>query len=183
MPGSAREVANAREEGVQFLFNRQPLEIVGDGQTRGVRMVETRLGEPDVNGRRAAQPIPGSESVLDADVVIIAFGLRNVTHKEDALRSMLRVLKPGGRLLVLEFSKPGNALLSKAYDTYSFSLLPMMGKLITNDSDSYRYLAESIRMHPGQEELKSLMQKNGFGHVDYHNMTGGIVALHVGIKC
>ena len=116
------------------------------------------------------------------DVVTIAFGLRNVTHKEDALRSMLRVLKPGGRLLVLEFSKPSNSLLSKAYDTYSFSLLPMMGKLITNDSDSYRYLAESIRMHPDQETLKSMMASAGFERVSYHNMTGGIVALHRGIK-
>ena len=116
------------------------------------------------------------------DVVTIAFGLRNVTHKEDALRSMLRVLKPGGRLLVLEFSKPSNALLSKAYDTYSFSLLPMMGKLITNDAESYRYLAESIRMHPDQETLKDMMASAGFERVSYHNMTGGIVALHRGIK-
>ena len=116
------------------------------------------------------------------DVVTIAFGLRNVTHKEDALRSMLRVLKPGGRLLVLEFSKPANPLLSKAYDTYSFSLLPMMGKLITNDAESYRYLAESIRMHPDQETLKGMMADAGFERVSYHNMTGGIVALHRGIK-
>ena len=116
------------------------------------------------------------------DVVTIAFGLRNVTHKEDALRSMLRVLKPGGRLLVLEFSKPSSALLSKAYDVYSFSLLPMMGKLITNDADSYRYLAESIRMHPDQETLKGMMADAGFAAVSFHNMTGGIVALHRGIK-
>ncbi|WP_161897850.1 bifunctional demethylmenaquinone methyltransferase/2-methoxy-6-polyprenyl-1,4-benzoquinol methylase UbiE [Pseudomonas yangonensis] len=116
------------------------------------------------------------------DVVTIAFGLRNVTHKEDALRSMLRVLKPGGRLLVLEFSKPGNPLLAKAYDTYSFSFMPLAGKLITNDSDSYRYLAESIRMHPDQETLKAMMVDAGFERVTYHNMTGGIVALHRGIK-
>ncbi|MES2817773.1 MAG: bifunctional demethylmenaquinone methyltransferase/2-methoxy-6-polyprenyl-1,4-benzoquinol methylase UbiE [Pseudomonadota bacterium] len=116
------------------------------------------------------------------DCVTIAFGLRNVTHKEDALRSMLRVLKPGGRLLVLEFSKPTNPLLSKAYDTYSFSLLPMMGKLITNDAESYRYLAESIRMHPDQETLKAMMVDAGFERTTYHNMTGGIVALHRGIK-
>jgi demethylmenaquinone methyltransferase/2-methoxy-6-polyprenyl-1,4-benzoquinol methylase len=116
------------------------------------------------------------------DVVTIAFGLRNVTHKEDALRSMLRVLKPGGRLLVLEFSKPSNALLSRAYDAYSFSLLPMLGKLITNDSESYRYLAESIRMHPDQETLKGMMADAGFAAVSFHNMTGGIVALHRGIK-
>ncbi|MCF6751520.1 bifunctional demethylmenaquinone methyltransferase/2-methoxy-6-polyprenyl-1,4-benzoquinol methylase UbiE [Stutzerimonas degradans] len=116
------------------------------------------------------------------DVVTIAFGLRNVTHKEDAIASMLRVLKPGGRLLVLEFSKPTNQLFSKAYDAYSFSLLPMMGKLITNDAGSYRYLAESIRMHPDQETLKGMMQTAGFERVTYHNMTGGIVALHRGIK-
>jgi len=116
------------------------------------------------------------------DVVTIAFGLRNVTHKEDAIASMLRVLKPGGRLLVLEFSKPTNQLFSKAYDAYSFSLLPMMGKLITNDADSYRYLAESIRMHPDQETLKGMMETAGFERVTYHNLTGGIVALHRGIK-
>ncbi len=116
------------------------------------------------------------------DVVTIAFGLRNVTHKEDALRSMLRVLKPGGRLLVLEFSKPANPLLAKAYDTYSFNFMPLAGKLITNDADSYRYLAESIRMHPDQETLKGMMSEAGFERVTYHNMTGGIVALHRGIK-
>jgi demethylmenaquinone methyltransferase / 2-methoxy-6-polyprenyl-1,4-benzoquinol methylase len=116
------------------------------------------------------------------DCITIAFGLRNVTHKEVALASMLRVLKPGGRLLVLEFSKPGNELLSKAYDQYSFKLLPLMGKLVTNDSESYRYLAESIRMHPDQETLKAMMEDTGFARVTYHNMTGGIVALHRGIK-
>ena len=116
------------------------------------------------------------------DLVSVAFGLRNMTHKDAALREMARVLKPGGKLLVLEFSKVAKPL-EKAYDWYSFKVLPQLGKLVAGDDASYRYLAESIRMHPGQEELKSLMQKNGFGHVDYHNMTGGIVALHVGIKC
>ena len=116
------------------------------------------------------------------DVVSVAFGLRNMTHKDRALAEMCRVLKPGGRLLVLEFSKVAKPL-EKVYDWYSFKVLPQLGKLVAGDDASYRYLAESIRMHPGQEELKSLMQKNGFGHVDYHNMTGGIVALHVGIKC
>ncbi|UAW98184.1 bifunctional demethylmenaquinone methyltransferase/2-methoxy-6-polyprenyl-1,4-benzoquinol methylase UbiE [Halopseudomonas nanhaiensis] len=116
------------------------------------------------------------------DCITIAFGLRNVTHKDKALESMLRVLKPGGRLLVLEFSKPGNKLLSKAYDQYSFTLLPFMGKLVTNDSESYRYLAESIRMHPDQDTLKAMMEMAGFARVTYHNMTGGIVALHRGIK-
>lgn len=116
------------------------------------------------------------------DVVTIAFGLRNVTHKEDALRSMLRVLKPGGRLLILEFSKPSNPLLSKFYDAYSFKFMPLAGKLITNDADSYRYLAESIRMHPDQETLKGMMADAGFERITFHNMTGGIVALHRGIK-
>ena len=98
------------------------------------------------------------------------------------LRSMLRVLKPGGRLLVLEFSKPKNALLSKAYDAYSFRVLPVMGRLVANDADSYQYLAESIRKHPDQDTLKDMMEDAGFCQCEYHNMTGGIVALHRGIK-
>lgn len=116
------------------------------------------------------------------DVVTIAFGLRNVTHKEDAIRSMLRVLKPGGRLLVLEFSKPSSPLLSKVYDTYSFNFMPLMGKLITNDADSYRYLAESIRMHPDQDTLKGMMLDAGLERVQYFNLTAGVAALHTGIK-
>ena len=116
------------------------------------------------------------------DLVSVAFGLRNMTYKDRAIAEMCRVLKPGGRLLVLEFSKVAKPL-EKAYDWYSFNVLPRLGKLVAGDDASYRYLAESIRMHPGQEELKTLMQHNGFGHVDYHNMTGGVVALHVGIKC
>ena len=116
------------------------------------------------------------------DLVSVAFGLRNMTHKDAALKEMNRVLKPGGKLLVLEFSKVAKPL-EKPYDLYSFKVLPFLGKLVAGDDSSYRYLAESIRMHPGQEALKTLMQGAGFGHVDYHNMTGGIVALHVGIKC
>ena len=116
------------------------------------------------------------------DVVSVAFGLRNMTHKDVALREMCRVLKPGGRLLVLEFSRVAKPL-TKVYDWYSFKVLPQLGKLVAGDDASYRYLAESIRMHPSQDELKALMKQCGFGHVDYHNMTGGIVALHVGIKC
>ena len=116
------------------------------------------------------------------DLVSVAFGLRNMTHKDEALKEMNRVLKPRGRLLVLEFSRIAKPL-EKAYDWYSFSVLPRIGSMVAGDAESYRYLAESIRMHPGQEELKSLMKQSGFGHVDYHNMTGGIVALHVGIKC
>jgi demethylmenaquinone methyltransferase/2-methoxy-6-polyprenyl-1,4-benzoquinol methylase len=116
------------------------------------------------------------------DLVSVAFGLRNMTHKDQAIAEMCRVLKPGGKLLVLEFSKVAPPL-EKAYDLYSFQILPRLGKLVAGDDASYRYLAESIRMHPSQAELKDLMKKNGFGHVDYHNMTGGVVALHVGIKC
>ena len=116
------------------------------------------------------------------DLVSVAFGLRNMTHKDAALREMARVLKPGGKLLVLEFSQVAKPL-RKAYDVYSFSVLPRLGRLVAGDADSYRYLAESIRMHPNQQELKALMKSNGFGHVDFHNMAGGVVALHVGIKC
>ena len=116
------------------------------------------------------------------DVVTVAFGLRNMTHKDAALREMNRVLKPGGKLFVLEFSKVAKPL-EKIYDWYSFKVLPKLGKLVANDDSSYQYLAESIRMHPDQEALKAMMLKGGFGHVDYHNMSGGVVALHVGIKC
>ena len=116
------------------------------------------------------------------DLVSVAFGLRNMTHKDLALAEMNRVLKPGGRLLVLEFSKVAQPL-RKTYDWYSFKVLPRLGQWVAGDADSYRYLAESIRMHPDQQELKSLMHTAGFGHVDYHNMTAGVVALHVGIKC
>jgi demethylmenaquinone methyltransferase / 2-methoxy-6-polyprenyl-1,4-benzoquinol methylase len=116
------------------------------------------------------------------DLVSVAFGLRNMTHKEAALAEMNRVLKPRGKLLVLEFSRVSKPL-EKVYDWYSFQVLPRLGKLVAGDEASYRYLAESIRVHPGQDELKALMQKGGFGHVDYHNLTGGVVALHVGIKC
>jgi len=116
------------------------------------------------------------------DCITIAFGLRNVTDKALALRSMLRVLRPGGRLLVLEFSKPTSAVLGKVYDQYSFQILPAMGRLIAQDADSYRYLAESIRKHPDQETLLGMMEDAGFDECRYHNMTGGIVALHQGFK-
>jgi demethylmenaquinone methyltransferase / 2-methoxy-6-polyprenyl-1,4-benzoquinol methylase len=116
------------------------------------------------------------------DFVSVAFGLRNMTHKELALAEMCRTLKPGGKLLVLEFSKVARPL-EKAYDWYSFNILPKLGKLVANDEDSYRYLAESIRMHPGQEDLRQMMKQAGFGHVDVHNLSAGVVALHVGIKC
>jgi len=116
------------------------------------------------------------------DCVTIGFGLRNVTDKEKALAEMNRVLKPGGRALVLEFSRPSSQAFAKVYDLYSFTVLPLLGRLITADADSYRYLAESIRMHPDQETLKGMMQAAGFERCDYFNLSGGIVAIHRGYK-
>ena len=127
-----------------------------------------------------AERLPFADASFD--LVSVAFGLRNMTHKDAALREMHRILKPGGKLLVLEFSRVAKPL-AKAYDWYSFKVLPRLGRLVAGDADSYRYLAESIRMHPGQDELKKMMHDSGFGHVDYHNLTGGLVALHVGIRC
>ena len=116
------------------------------------------------------------------DLVSVAFGLRNMTHKERALREMARVLKPGGKLVVLEFSKVAEPL-RKPYDWYSFQVLPRLGRWVAGDGDSYRYLAESIRVHPSQAELKAMMKEAGFGHVDVHNLSAGVVALHVGLRC
>ncbi|MEE9352295.1 MAG: bifunctional demethylmenaquinone methyltransferase/2-methoxy-6-polyprenyl-1,4-benzoquinol methylase UbiE [Thiotrichaceae bacterium] len=127
-----------------------------------------------------AQDLPFPDNHFD--IVTMAFGLRNVTDKDKALRSIFRTLKPGGKLMVLEFSKPVLPGLGVIYDQYSFKLLPLMGKLIANDSESYRYLAESIRMHPDQETLKGMMDEAGFERTAYHNMTGGVVALHTGYK-
>jgi len=131
-----------------------------------------------VQANAEALPFPDNHF----DCITIAFGLRNVTDKDKALRSMYRVLKPGGRLLVLEFSKPLLEPLNKAYDAYSFHILPKIGELVAHDSESYRYLAESIRMHPDQETLKSMMDDAGFENTAYFNLTGGIVALHRGYK-
>lgn len=127
-----------------------------------------------------AETLPFADNTFD--VITIAFGLRNVTDKDAALRSMQRVLKPGGKLMVLEFSKTENIALTKIYDFYSFNILPQMGKLFANDAESYRYLAESIRMHPDQETLKDMMEEAGLVNCRYENMTGGVVALHTGIK-
>ena len=127
-----------------------------------------------------AQYLPFEDNTFD--IVTIAFGLRNVTDKDMALRSIYRVLKPGGRLLVLEFSKPEYELLNKAYDFYSFNILPKIGELVAKDGESYQYLAESIRMHPDQETLKTMMDEAGFEQTSYKNLTGGVVALHKGYK-
>ena len=142
------------------------------------RLLDAGVGLPTVVCD--AEKLPFASNHFD--VVSVAFGLRNMTNKDTALAEMNRVLKPGGKLLVLEFSKVAKPL-EKAYDWYSFKVLPRLGKLVAGDDSSYRYLAESIRMHPTQDELKAMMVKGGFGHVDYHNLTGGMVALHAGIKC
>ncbi|MCP4120798.1 MAG: bifunctional demethylmenaquinone methyltransferase/2-methoxy-6-polyprenyl-1,4-benzoquinol methylase UbiE, partial [Bacteroidetes bacterium] len=127
-----------------------------------------------------AESLPFKDKQFDC--VTLAFGLRNVTDKDAALRSIYRVLKPGGRLLVLEFSKPTHSLLEKVYDEYSFKILPKIGSLVTDDEESYKYLAESIRMHPDQQTLKSMFLDAGFEQCDVHNLTGGVVALHRGFR-
>ena len=174
---------------LSYKFSRivgpEGLVILADINESMLRVGRDRLTDRGVSGNLVvsqadAQYLPFPDNTFDC--ITIAFGLRNVTDKDLALRSMLRVLKPGGRLLVLEFSKPKSQLLSKAYDTYSFRLLPIIGKVVTNDADSYSYLAESIRMHPNQETLKGMMEEAGFVNCDFHNMTGGIVALHKGVK-
>lgn len=127
-----------------------------------------------------AEALPFPDNYFDC--VVISFGLRNVTNKDKALKSIFRVLKPGGRLLVLEFSKPIIKPLSKIYDLYSFNVLPKIGEFVVNDGDSYKYLAESIRMHPDQKTLANMMIEQGFEAVNFYNLTGGIVALHRGYK-
>ncbi len=148
--------------------------MLGEGRDR---LLDDGMNVPALQCDAEKLPFPDAYF----NCVIVAFGLRNMTHKETALKEMCRVLKPGGRLLVLEFSKVWKPL-APAYDAYSFKLLPLMGKLLANDEDSYRYLAESIRMHPDQETLKQMMLEAGFGRVDFHNLTGGVVALHKGWK-
>jgi len=143
--------------------------LVDEGVTSGVEFAQID-----------AEKLPFPDNSFDC--VCIAFGLRNVTHKDEALKSMYRVLKPGGRLIVLEFSEVQGAVFKKTYDLYSFKLLPLMGKLVANDEDSYRYLAESIRMHPNQETLKQMMQDAGFDRCEYFNLTHGVVAVHRGYK-
>ena len=142
------------------------------------RLLDEGLVLPTVLCDAERLPLPDASF----DLVSVAFGLRNMTHKEQALAEMARVLRHGGRLLVLEFSKVA-APLAKAYDWYSFNVLPRLGQWVTGDGASYRYLAESIRMHPDQATLKAMMKTAGFGHVDVHNLAGGVVALHVGVRC
>jgi len=143
--------------------------LTDEGLVSGIRYIQVD-----------AQWLPFADESFDC--ITIGFGLRNVTDKDKALASMYRVLKPGGRVLILEFSKPTNALFSKIYDLYSFKMLPMMGRLIAGDPDSYRYLAESIRMHPDQDTLKGMMAKVGFSRIEYFNLTQGVVAIHRGYK-
>ena len=159
--------------------------IIGDINASMLNVGRERLLDRGVTGnvefvQANAENLPFPERSFDC--VTIAFGLRNVTDKEKALSSMYRVLQPGGRALVLEFSKPVIPGLKQAYDFYSFNVLPLMGRLIAKDEDSYRYLAESIRMHPDQENLRIMMEQAGFEDCDYFNLTGGIVALHRGFR-
>jgi len=127
-----------------------------------------------------AQFIPFEDETFD--LITIAFGLRNVTDKDKAMRSMLRSLKKGGKLIVLEFSRPTNEIFREIYDVFSFEIIPKIGELIANTEESYRYLAESIRMHPTQEELKTMMEEVGFKDCNYENLTNGVVAIHSGVK-
>lgn len=167
------------------MVGEQGVVILADINDSMLKMGREKLRDQGIVGNISyvqanAEALPFPDNYFDC--ITISFGLRNVTDKNKALRSMFRVLKPGGRLLVLEFSKPLLEPLSKAYDVYSFHVLPKIGELVVNDADSYRYLAESIRMHPDQETLKEMMEAAKFENVTYFNLTGGIVALHRGFK-
>ncbi len=170
--------AFARQVGDQGLAVLSDINAAMLGEGRA-RLIDDGLVKVPV-AQANAECLPFADESFDC--ITIGFGLRNVTDKEAALRSMRRCLKPGGRLIVLEFSKPVLAPLSKVYDQYSFRLLPMMGRLVANDADSYRYLAESIRMHPDQETLKGMMASAGLDRVQVYNLTGGIVAVHRGYR-
>ena len=158
--------------------------VLADINAAMLRQGRNRLVDDGVSGNVTiaqvdAQNLPFADSTFDC--ITIAFGLRNVTDKDAALASMLRVLKPGGKAMILEFSEPNKAI-KPAYDLYSFKVLPTLGKLVANDPDSYQYLAESIRMHPDQETLKSMMEAAGFERCRFHNLAAGIVALHIGYR-
>jgi demethylmenaquinone methyltransferase/2-methoxy-6-polyprenyl-1,4-benzoquinol methylase len=163
---------------------REGLVVLSDINAAMLGNGRSRLLDKGISGnvdfaQANAEHLPFRDASFD--LVTMAFGLRNVTDKQQALNSISRVLRPGGRLLVLEFSRPA-AALRPAYDFYSFSILPKLGRLVANDEASYRYLAESIRMHPDQQTLRDMMQQAGFENCDYHNLTGGIVAIHRGYK-
>jgi demethylmenaquinone methyltransferase/2-methoxy-6-polyprenyl-1,4-benzoquinol methylase len=167
------------------LVGRKGAVVLADINELMLRAGRDRLADEGLVGNVSyvladAQQLPFADERFDC--VTIAFGLRNVTHKDQALAAILRVLKPGGRLLVLEFSKPVAPGLKPAYDLYSFAVLPLLGRLVTNDADSYRYLAESIRMHPDQESLLEMLRQAGFERCRYNNLSGGVVALHKGYK-
>ncbi len=158
--------------------------VLSDINAAMIRNGRSRLLDHGVAGnvgfvQANAEQLPFADNHFDC--ITIAFGLRNVTDKQAALGAMYRCLKPGGRLLILEFSRPVR-MLKPAYDFYSFSILPRLGGWIARDADSYRYLAESIRMHPDQQTLKGMMETAGFEDCDYHNLSGGIVAIHRGYK-
>jgi demethylmenaquinone methyltransferase/2-methoxy-6-polyprenyl-1,4-benzoquinol methylase len=163
---------------------REGLVVLSDINAAMLGNGRSRLLDKGISGnvdfaQANAEQLPFQDASFD--LVTMAFGLRNVTDKQQALNSIYRVLRPGGRLLVLEFSRP-SAALKPAYDFYSFSILPKLGRLVANDEASYRYLAESIRMHPDQQTLREMMQQAGFENSDYHNLSGGIVAIHRGYK-
>ena len=158
--------------------------VLADINAAMLRQGRTRLVDAGVAGNLSiaqvdAQNLPFADSTFNC--ITMAFGLRNVTDKDAALRSMFRTLRPGGKAMILEFSEPSKAL-KPAYDLYSFKVLPLLGKLVARDSDSYQYLAESIRVHPDQETLKSMMEEAGFERCRYENLAGGIVALHIGYR-
>ena len=172
----SREFAKLVGERGQVVLSDINAAMLGEGRKRLIDagLINVPLAQAN------AEKLPFADASFDC--ITIGFGLRNVTDKDVALRSMLRVLKPGGRLLVLEFSKPLFEPLAKIYDQYSFKLLPLMGRLVANDEASYRYLAESIRMHPDQATLKGMMDAAGFTRSQVYNLTGGIVAVHRGFK-
>lgn len=171
-----REFAKAAGPKGQVILSDINAAMLGEGRKRLVDHGLVQVPAVQAN----AECLPFADDSFDC--ITIGFGLRNVTDKDAALRSMTRCLKPGGRLLVMEFSKPQSSLLSKVYDEYSFKLLPLMGRLVARDEDSYRYLAESIRMHPDQATLKGMMENAGLARVQVYNLSGGIVAVHRGFK-
>lgn len=172
----SREFAKAAGPKGMVVLSDINAAMLGEGRARLADKGVVNVPVAQLN----AEKLPFPDGTFD--LITIGFGLRNVTDKDAALRSMTRCLKPGGRLLVLEFSKPLAEPLAKVYDQYSFKLLPLMGKLVANDADSYRYLAESIRMHPDQQTLKGMMEGAGLARVQVYNLTGGIVAVHRGFR-